>query len=594
MLYPFESETREFKDLSGIWKFKADKQNIGHKEEWFANKLVDTISMPVPASYNDLTQDIELRDHIGDVWYERTFYIPRSWSNERILIRVGSACHHATVWMNGKEVTSHKGGYLPFEVEINDYVNFQSENRITICVNNILERDTLPIGKIVEYKDEMHPQGYKIQEYYHDFFNYSGIHRPVKLYTTPKNYIEDITITTGILETTGVVNYQVELGGKMPQADVRVHVIDEDGKVISSCNGKSNTITIEDVNLWNPGNAYLYQLKVETLLESGEVEDCYYETFGIRTVEVVGNQFLINGKPFYFKGFGKHEDMDVKGKGLDDAMNVKDNNILKWIGANSFRTSHYPYAEEILHLADREGIVVIDESPAVGFNFFNDNEVFIEEHVHPSVLDHHLQVMEDLIKRDKNHPSVVMWSVANEAKTSDKGSVEYLKLVAEKTRQLDPTRPITNVVETAPQRCLVSDLFDVICINRYFGWYSDAGRLDVVEKQLEVEFEQWQKLFNKPLIMAEYGADTLAGFHQNPPVMFTEEFQCEMLTLYHNAMDKYDFIIGEHVWNFADFATKQGITRVGGNKKGVFTRNRQPKAAAYMLKSRWTGTHKKW
>nr|WP_211205045.1 glycoside hydrolase family 2 TIM barrel-domain containing protein [Halobacteroides halobius] len=108
-----------------------------------------------------------------------------------------------------------------------------------------------------------------------------------------------------------------------------------------------------------------------------------------------------------------------------------------------------------------------------------------------------------------------------------------------------------------------------------------------MELQAEKELRNWREHFKKPLIMSEYGADTIAGFHQDPPVMFSEEYQCELLKRYHNIFDKLDFVIGEHVWNFADFATKQGVTRVLGNKKGVFTRQRQPKSAAHLLKERW-------
>lgn len=588
MLYPIESEKRELRDLSGVWNFKVDKEGLGYIEQWYMDRLKNTILMPVPASYNDITQDITLRDHIGDVWYDRTFFIPDSWQEDRVVIRVGSATHHATVWVNGEKVAEHKGGFLPFEAEISSNINFQAENRVTVCVNNILDTTTIPLGKIKEYADENHPTGYKTQEYFHDFFNYSGIHRPVKLYTTPKTYIQDVTVITDINDRDGIVVYDVVLQGVDTTKAVQVSLIDEDGNIAATGKGKTGKLVVKNAQLWEPGQAYLYSLKVETVTNENKVEDCYYLPVGIRTVEVTEKEFLINGKPFYFKGFGKHEDMDIKGKGLDDVINIKDFNLLKWIGANSFRTSHNPYSEEILHIADREGIVVINESPAVAFNFFNNEKVFTEKHMHPSVLNHHLEIMEDLIIRDKNHPSVVMWCVANEAKTDDEGSVDYLRKVAERTRELDPTRPITNVITTRPEDCLVTQFFDVICLNRYAGWYTDFGHLEVIEQQLEREVEKWNHRFHKPLIMTEFGADTIAGFHSDPPVMFSEEYQCELLKHYHNVFDKYDFIIGEHVWNFADFATKQGIIRVGGNKKGVFTRQRQPKAAAHLLRERWT------
>ena len=107
--------------------------------------------------------------------------------------------------------------------------------------------------------------------------------------------------------------------------------------------------------------------------------------------------------------------------------------------------------------------------------------------------------------------------------------------------------------------------------------------------QLERELKEWFKRFKKPVFLTEYGADTIAGLHKEPAVMFSEEYQCKMLDAYHRALDKFDFVIGEHVWNFADFATKQAIRRVDGNKKGVFTRDRRPKSAAHLLRERWRG-----
>jgi len=317
--------------------------------------------------------------------------------------------------------------------------------------------------------------------------------------------------------------------------------------------------------------------------------DIYRMEIGIRTVRVEGKQFLINEKPFYFKGFGKHEDSDIRGKGLDQVINIKDFNLLKWIGANSFRTSHYPYSEEILFLADQYGIAVIEEAPAVGLNLWNRNEkVFTEGRVDGKTLEHHLEIMRELIARDKNHPSVIMWSVANEAATYEDGAEEYFRRVIEETRRLDPTRPITIVENTKASETKVSKYVDVICVNRYYSWYTDSGDLSVIEYQLERDLREWYELYRKPIILSEFGADAISGFHSDPPLMFTEEYQQEMIKRFVGVLDRLDFVVGEHIWNFADFMTKQSITRVVGNKKGVFTRNRQPKMVAHFLKERWS------
>lgn len=584
MLYPKENEVREVKNLSGIWRFKVDKEDKGLKEEWYLKPLEDAILMPVPSSYNDITQDASIRDHIGYVWYEREFFVPSSCKDKRVFIRVGSASHYAILWVNGNKVLEHKGGFLPFEGEITPFIKWGKENRLVIAVNNILDWNSLPPGEIVEYKDPMHPTGYKTQEYHFDFYNYSGIHRPVFLYTTPKNYISDIRVITDINGKDGEISYEIEIEGD--NSRVEVIVFDQKGKEICRENGEKGKLVIKNAEFWSPNNPYLYTLKVNTYNE--ELEDSYSLNIGIRTIKVKDDRLLLNGEPIYLKGFGKHEDSDIRGKGYDPVIAIKDFNLLKWINANSFRTSHYPYAEEILDLADRYGILVIDEAPAVGMNFFNkEKKVFCEERVNEKTLKYHIQVMKELIDRDKNHPCVIMWSVANEPADYEEGSEEYFKRIIEEVRKLDPTRPITIAESTSPLETKTAKYVDVISVNRYYSWYTDMGHLELIEFQLEKELRTWYELYKKPVLLSEFGADTIVGFHQDPPVMFTEEFQVEFLKKYVKVLDKLPFIIGEHVWNFADFATKQHVIRVVGNRKGVFTRQRQPKASAFFLKERW-------
>ena len=300
--------------------------------------------------------------------------------------------------------------------------------------------------------------------------------------------------------------------------------------------------------------------------------------------------FFINGEPFYFQGCCKHEDMDIKGRGLDHAMLVKDFNLMKWLGANSTRTSHYPYSEDFMRFADRHGLGIIDEVPAVGMRSeCPDEPTFSEKRISSKTLAYHLQVMRELITRDKNYACVVMWSVANEPIVNEVASGEYFEKVIAETRRLDPTRPVTLVTGDVnpPEKCYPFKYVDVMSINRYHSWYSDPGHLELIEHQTVAELSPWHEVYKKPLIVSEYGAETIPGLHSDPPVMFSEEYQVAVLENFHKGFDRLPFVIGEHVWNFADFATKQGITRVGGNKKGVFTRPRQPKAAAHLLRKRW-------
>ncbi|WP_300258076.1 beta-glucuronidase [Clostridium sp.] len=590
MLYPIMTESRSIIDLNGIWNFKLDKGE-GFAQKWYESNLKDTIKMAVPSSYNDLIEDEEVRDHVGWVWYERSFTIHKSLLDERIVLRFGSVTHEAKVYLNGKFLVEHRGGFTPFEVEINEFLVL-GENRLTVAVNNIVDETTLPVG----FLKETEVNGKKVIKNLvnFDFFNYAGIHRPVKIYTTPKTYLKDVTIVSRFEESNGYVNYEVEISG---EADVEISIIDEENNIVATHKGINGEVTIENVKLWEPMNAYLYKLKID-LVKDGTLIDTYTEEFGVRTVEVKDGKFLINNKPFYFKGFGKHEDSCINGRGFNEAVNIKDFNLMKWIGANSFRTSHYPYSEEIMRLADREGIVVIDETPAVGLhlNFIATGGIFgdgVKRDTWKEIgtKEAHEQILKELVKRDKNHPSVVMWSVANEPDSDSEGAKEYFEPLIKLTKELDPQkRPVTIVtyLMSTPDKCKVGDIVDVLCLNRYYGWYVAGGDLEEAKRMLKQELDGWKRRCpDKPIMFTEYGADTISGMHDTLPVMFTEEYQVEYYKANHEVVDKCRNFVGEQAWNFADFATSQGILRVQGNKKGIFTRERKPKMIAYALRERW-------
>ncbi|HYL44772.1 MAG TPA: beta-glucuronidase [Ktedonobacteraceae bacterium] len=589
MLYPIMTPSRELIDFNGIWNFRLDP-GAGFAERWFEHPLQETVPMPVPASYNDLYEDAAFRDHIGWVWYEREIVVPKHFFTQRIVLRFGSVTHVAKVYLNGQLVVEHTGGFTPFEAEINTFAS-PGKNRLTVAVNNIVDHNTLPVGN---YSEEDVPGLGKVvtDAPNFDFFNYAGIQRPVKLYTTPKTYIRDITIATDITGTDGLVEYTIDIKG---DGEIHVSIQDETGETVASSTRPSGQLAIKGVHLWQPLHAYLYTCVVE-LWRNGECIDTYEQPFGVRMVAVRDGKFLINGKPFYFKGFGKHEDSPLHGRGFDEVLNVKDFNLLKWIGANSFRTSHYPYAEELMRLADREGLVVIDEVPAVGLHLNFGTMLGGGNKSHKTweelgTKEHHAQVIHELIARDKNHPCVVMWSIANEPASEEEGAYEYFQPLVQLARDLDPQkRPVTIVIHmmATPDTNKVSALVDVLALNRYYGWYVQGGQLEVAKAALRAELTGWKRVQpGKPMMFTEYGADTIAGFHDTTPVMFSEEYQVECLKANHEVVDEFPDFIGEQVWNFADFQTSQGIIRVQGNKKGVFTRDRKPKMAAHYLRERW-------
>ena len=592
MLKPQASATREIINLDGVWQFKVDFEDEGFSKRWASQPLDTQLQAPVPASYNDIFTDVAIREHVGWVWYQRKVRVPRGWSGETIMVRADSATHEGVIFVNGEEVVRHLGGYMPFEANITNRVAAGEEFVLTVAVNNVLTNETVPPGRVITRDD-----GTKQQTYLHDFYNYAGLARSIYIYSVPKNAITDITVVTDFSGSTGFVNYEIETAAE----NVEVALFDESGNQVATSIGAKSQLKIENVKLWQPLNAYLYELKAKALDSKGVVDE-YSLNVGIRTVKVEGNKFLVNNEPFYFTGFGMHEDHVVKGKGHDNSFMVNDFELLKWVGANSFRTSHYPYAEEVMDYADRHGILIIDETAAVGFNqsfasMFGGPKLptYGPETANEKTQKNLLQAVRELIQRDKNHPSVVLWSITNESETGIPEAVDFFKPAIELAKELDSTRPVTyiNVMTEPFNKCLVAPLVDVICLNRYWGWYEDHSDLPNAAIHLEAELKGWTEKYDVPIIITEYGADTLAGGHSIHNLPWSEEYQTAYLEMSHGVFDKFPAVVGEHVWNFADFQTKPGIFRVLGNKKGAFTRDRQPKAAAHTLRARWTKLNQK-
>ncbi|HEL0522394.1 TPA: beta-glucuronidase [Streptococcus equi subsp. zooepidemicus] len=585
MLYPILTKTRKIYDLGGLWQFKLGDHN---PQELLASDEL----MVVPTSFNDVVVDKDKRNYIGDFWYERFVDVPDLAADEELVLRFGSVTHNATVYVNGQALGQHKGGFTPFEVLVPETHYQDNQIKVSVCANNILDYTSLPVGN---YSEETQEDGSikKIVKENFDFFNYAGIHRPVKLMVRPKCHISDITITSDLPEdmTSALVEVSVETSAAVDE--VKVTIFDEEHKLVAQAiDGKAR---LDKVRLWEVLDAYLYTAHVELIVD-GNVVDSYDESFGIRSIAVEEGQFLLNGKPVYFKGFGKHEDTFINGRGLNEAANLMDMNLLKELGANSFRTSHYPYSEEMMRLADRMGILVIDEIPAVGLfqNFTASLDLSPKDNGTWSVMktkEAHEQAICELVQRDKNHPSVVMWVVANEPASHEEGAHEYFEPLVALYKALDPQqRPVTlvNLLLATPDRDKVMDLVDVICLNRYYAWYVDHGDLTKGEVGLRQELLEWQKKFpNKPILMTEYGADTLPGLHSMWDIPYTEEFQCSFYEMSHRVFDEIPNLVGEQVWNFADFETNLMIFRIQGNHKGLFSRNRQPKHVVGLFKERW-------
>ncbi len=602
MLYPQENEFRSLKDLSGVWKFSLDPEDLGEEKNWF-DGLPSSRPIGVPGSWNEQYQDTMF--YMGTAWHQTDFCHPPEWRGKRTTLRFGAAGHYARVWLNGEFIGEHEGGSLPFEFDISARMEPGRRNRLVVRVNNQLGPETIPPGGLsyagekkgddsdfvkeaianfasVVPEIQMLPLLLEMRKQYpsvpFDFFPYGGIHRPVKLCATAREHIEKIKVWTEMKRGRASVYCEVAVHGNATAVRATLSRGKKSFAAESSIeDGLARlVIPVPKPDMWHPDSPHLYHLEIR-ILKKTKIVDEYHTHIGIRTIEVTDNQILLNGAPVYLRGVCKHEDFPVIGRGLSTPVVVKDFSLMKWLGANSFRTSHYPYAEECLMLADQMGFLVIDEMPSVGLDYKMYNDPILEKCK---------SILTELIDRDTNHPSVVMWSIANEPDVFTESAGEFFGKLCAHAKELDPSRPVTLASMHSPVDHTM-EVVDVICINRYYGWYTEPGQIELGAAKLGEELDRIHRTHKKPVLVSEFGADTVAGLHSDPPEIFTEEYQAAFLKAYIDVIRSKEFTIGEHIWNLVDFKTPQCHWRTVLNRKGLFTRDRQPKLAAHLIRQLW-------
>lgn len=574
MLTPQVNIHRATSSLNGVWDFKfqdATTDASGWEGGCPADRLV-----AVPASFNDLFTTYEERNHWGPVWYQRTVDIPGCWKEMRVMLRFGAAAYRATVWLDGIVLGGHETGHSPFEFDITPHIRPGAQHLLVVRVDTRLTPDSIPPGELQMPGTGIHLGGNRPPGNF-DFYPYGGLQRDVDLVAMPMHHLQRILVDTRFEGADARVSFRVRRnGGKK----IRI-LIEESGEHTSAeiRDGETSLeLLIPRARRWDIGRGELYHARAELIDEAGAVLDSYHQCFGCREVSIEGEHLLLNGRRVYLTGFGRHEDFPILGRGHNDAVMVRDFELLKWTGANSFRTSHYPYAEEEIEMADRLGILVISESPAVGI---------VPDLATERSLATHLAVQRETMLRDYNHPSVIAWSVANEPLSWQESAPAYFREVTAVAREIDRSRPLM-LVTCFADRDLCTDLFDIIGINAYAGWYGGgdlmansmnylSGFLDSVRESIP----------GKPLMMTEFGADSIVGFHGLPEEMWTEEYQATLIAESIKVIRSKPWMNGEHVWTLCDFRTGQNDRRALGNRKGVFTRDRLPKMAAHKLREIW-------
>lgn len=575
------NQFRDFIELSGVWRFRADPDDLGEAESW-AHSAEGDLELAVPGSWNEQLAEAGYMNYVGGAWLYREVFIPPSFAGRRLVLRFEAAGFTAKVFVNGEYVGDGRLPYLPFEADVTAVARPGETMLVAVCVSNREAMDGITPGVSAQnfaqegrIKDEVYPATRP------DFFPYGGLHRPVYLMALPNETIDGVRIETTLEGEAANISVEADGDGELHAA------LSLNGECVAEGGGdKTVSLSVVNPQLWGPASPTLYDLDL-SLKRDGETVDTLSMPVGIRTIACEGASLLLNGEPIFLRGFGRHEDADISGRALNLPVMVKDFGLMQWCGANSFRTSHYPYASEQLEWADRHGVLVISELASVNLDF---------RIVSDATLKNHLAALESQIARDRNHPSVVMWSLSNEPgflgedAYNEKNAGPYWNRVFDHARSLDSSRPLTAAnVQYAGINDPLFDRTDVIGLNRYHGWYNAPGQIARSVEQLREEIDALAERHGKPIALWEFGADAIHGEHASWDQMFTEEYQADFITAYLDLIENHPSCVGAHIWNLADFRTAQHFRRVVVNRKGVFTRDRKPKRAAFALRERWQG-----
>ena len=520
---------------------------------WFEFDMQRSPVTHLPGSW--IGHAAEMRYYQGLVWYQRTFDTRKPAPGSRVFLRFGAADYSADVFLNGKPVGSHKGGFTPFVFDVTELLR-DGSNQVTVGVDSARTDDDVPPPVT-------------------DWETYGGITRSVSLITVPETFIDDAWVRLG---RDGAIHFDIRLfGSQAANRDVTVR-IPALGPVLSGrtdADGRwSASITASDrLKRWSPEAPTLYDVRIE----SGA--DVLHDRIGFRTIETRGTQILLNGKPVFLRGISMHEEelgKDPVRAITPAAARALLTEIKQGLNGNFVRLAHYPHSEVMTRMADELGLLVWSEVP-VYWRVNWDNPA--------TLADARAQLRENIL-RDRNRASIALWSVANETPVGEARNA-FLRALIHEVRALDDSRLVTAALLSKREGKvmsiddpLVADL-DVMAINTYNGWYSQ-------DPLSEVPGFEWRSPTTKPLIFSEFGADAQAGYHDAAvdPHKFSEEFQAEYFRQTLAMANKVPFLAGLSPWLLKDFRSprrQHPVFQQGWNRKGLISETGARKEAFYVL-----------
>ena len=540
---------------TGYYTYRYDIDRNGYFRNAKARSKTDLVeydfdkseTLNVPGDWN--SQQEKLLFYEGTIWYKKSFdYIKKP--NKRVFVYFGAANYHSIAYLNGKKLGEHEGGFTPFNFEITQLVQ-EKDNFLIVKVDNKRRKDGVPTLNT-------------------DWWNYGGLTRSVMLIEVPDTFIRDyfIQLKKGSLKT---VAGWIQLDGKQVEQTITVEIPDANIEQTfnSDANGYAEFEFDAELKLWSPDNPTLYGVTIKSRTDS------VTDSIGFRSIETEGSKILLNGKPIFLRGISIHEQAP---RSDSRAWSKEHSEILlgwaKEMDCNFVRLAHYPHNEYMPRTADRTGMLVWAEIP-VYWTIEWENE---------GTLKNALNQLTEMITRDKNRASVILWSMANETPVSDARN-KFLSQLVEQARKLDPTRLITAAMEKEYEgnnKPVINDPFgeyvDVLGCNEYIGWYEGLPDNCILYT--------WKTTYDKPVIMSEFGGGALSGFHSDKHTRWSEEYQEYLYERQIEMLEKIPFLAGTSPWILTDFMSPRrplpGIQDYW-NRKGLISDKGEKKKAFYIM-----------
>ncbi len=555
--------SRDVTSLNGDWKALIDPAGSGEyrqvwlekkpqkKTDFFEYSFGGAPVLQVPGDFN--SQMCELTFFEGVVWYKKQFNYSKK-AGKRLFLHFGAVNYLADVYLNSEKIGSHEGGFTPFQFEITGKVK-EGENSLIVKVDNHRLQNGLPgIG--------------------YDWFNYGGITRDVDLIETNDTFIEDyfIQLKKGSLKT--VLGW-VQVNGTQTKQDIRIEIPELKIRYKAKTNEKG-IARIEfdaDFSLWSPENPKLYNVIIKS------TTDTIIDNIGFRSIEVQGNQVLLNKKPIFLKAVNIHEENPHK---KARAYSQEDAKLLlesaKELGCNFVRLVHYPHSETMVKEAEKMGLMVWSELPVYQHIQFSDSLL-------PKKLE---QMLREMVGRDKNRCGVVTWSLSNETYPGTPNRNGALIELTQKCRNLDSTRLISHVVNTQSYQDNVFNVWDplyehsdLIGINEYIGWY--------IPWQGKPSETKWKIAFpDKPVFISEFGGEALFGSDgpSDEAAYWTEGYQEKIYIDQVEMFNNVPNLVGVCPWLLFDYKSlgrMHSIYQQGYNRKGLISENGEKKKAWHVM-----------